>query len=67
MKPGRRGPGPQSSPERELLDVDEAVQDGVFRGEVVGTGLVGLDGVALHRDDDRARGQAPEEVDNLGD
>lgn len=47
--------------------MDEAVQDGVFRGEVVGTGLVGLDGVALHRDDDRARGQAPEEVDNLGD
>lgn len=47
--------------------MDEAVQDGVFRGEVVGTGLVRLDGVALHRDDDCSQGQAPEEVDNFED
>lgn len=65
MKPGRRGTGPRSSPERHLFDVDEVVQDVVFRGRVAG--LNRLNGVALHRDDRCARGQAPEEVDNSED
>lgn len=44
------------SHEREPFDVVDVIQDVVFRGQV--TGLIRLDGVALHRDDDHARWQS---------